>query len=50
MRKATQWARNTVKDNVGLLPTGSEERGVLRFGSIPVAILPSGRDVETIAL
>ena len=24
-----------------LLPTGSEERGVLGFGSIPVAILPS---------
>ena len=33
-----------------LLPTGSEERGVLGFGSIPVAILPSCQDVKIIAL
>ena len=33
-----------------LLPTGSEERGVLWFGSIPVAILPSCQDMKTIAL
>ena len=34
-----------------LLPIGSEERGVLGFGSIPVAILPSCQDVKkTIAL
>ena len=30
--------------------TGSEERGVLWVGSIPVAILPSGQDKKTIAL
>ena len=35
---------------VPLLPTGSEERGVLGVGSIPVAILPSCQDMETIAL
>ena len=29
---------------VVLLPTGSEERGVLRVGSIPVEILPSCPD------
>ena len=33
-----------------LLPTGSEERGVLRVGSIPVAILPSCQDMKTFAL
>ena len=33
-----------------LLPTGSEEREVLRVGSIPVAILPSCRNMKTIAL
>ena len=33
-----------------LLPTGSEERGVLGVGSIPVAILPSCQDMKTIAL
>ena len=32
------------------LPTGSEERGVLGVGSIPVAILPSCQDMKTIAL
>ena len=32
-----------------LLPTGSEERGVLGVGSIPVAILPSCQDMKTIA-
>ena len=29
-----------------LLPTGSEERGVLGVGSIPVAILPSCQDIK----
>ena len=33
----------------GLLPAGSEE-GVLGVGSLPVAILPSGQDMKTIAL
>ena len=33
-----------------ILPTGSEERGVLRVGSIHVVILPSCQDVKTIAL
>ena len=33
-----------------LLHTGSEEREVLEVGSIPVAILPSCQDVQTIAL
>ena len=33
-----------------LLPTGSEERGVLGVGSIPVAILPSCQNVKTFAL
>ena len=33
-----------------LLPTRSEERGVLGVGSIPVAILPSCQDMKTIAL
>ena len=33
-----------------LLPTGSEERGVLGVWSIPVAILPSGQDMKSIAL
>ena len=33
-----------------LLPTGSEEREVLGVGSTPVAILPSCKDMETIAL
>ena len=33
-----------------LLPTGSEERGVFRVGSIPVAILPSCQNIKTIAL
>ena len=33
-----------------LLPTGSEQRGVLGVGSIPVAILPSCQDMKTIAL
>ena len=32
-----------------LLPTGSEERGVLGAGSIPVAILPSCQDTLTFA-
>ena len=33
-----------------LLPTGSEERGVLAVGSIPAAILCSCQDMKTIAL
>ena len=33
-----------------LLPTRSEERGVLGAGIIPVAILPSCQDMKTIAL
>ena len=33
-----------------LLPTGSEERGVLGVGSIPVAILPSCQNMKIIAL
>ena len=32
------------------LPTGSEERGVLCVGSIPVAILPLCQDMKSIAL
>ena len=37
-----------VKNN--LLPTGSEERGVLGVGSISVAILPSCQDMKNVAL
>ena len=33
-----------------ILPTGSEERGVLGVGSIPVAILLSCQNVKTFAL
>ena len=33
-----------------LLPIGSEEKGVLGVGSIPIAILPSCQDMETVAL
>ena len=33
-----------------LLPTASEERGVLVVESIPVAILPSCKDMKTFAL
>ena len=33
-----------------LLPTRSEERGVLGVGSIPVATLPSYQDMKTTAL
>ena len=33
-----------------LPPTGSDERGVLGVGSIPVAIFPSCQDMKTIAL
>ena len=36
--------------NNDLLLTRSEEREVLGVGSIPVAILPSCQDIETIAL
>ena len=37
------------ESGVYLLPTGSEERGVLGVGSIPVTILPSCQDMEAIA-
>ena len=33
-----------------LLPIGSEERGELGVGSIPVAILASSQNIKTIAL
>ena len=33
-----------------LLPTGSEEREVFGLGGIPVAVLPSCKDMKTIAL
>ena len=33
-----------------LLPTRSEEKGVLGIGSVPVAILPSCQDIKPIAL
>ena len=36
--------------NSYLLPTGSEERGILRVGSVHVAIIPSCQDMKTIAL
>ena len=36
--------------NIILRPTGSEERGVFKVGSIPVAILPSCQHMKTIAL
>ena len=42
------WGLNNERNNIYmyLLPTGSEERGVLRFGSIPVAILPSRQYIQ----
>ena len=43
-------ATHTVRKGNNLLPTGSEERGVLGVGSIPVAILPSCQVMESIAL
>ena len=33
-----------------LLPTGSEERGVLGVRRIPVAIIPCSQDTKTVAL
>ena len=33
-----------------VLPCGSEERGVLGVGKIPVALRPSGHDMKTIPL
>ena len=33
-----------------LLPTGSEDREVLGFRSIPFAIIPSCQDMKSIAL
>ena len=38
------------KVNTPLLPIGSEERGALEVGSIPVVILPSCQDMKIIAL
>ena len=35
---------------IHLLPIGSEEREVSGIGSIPVAILPSCQDMQTITL
>ena len=35
-----------IRDLLAILPTGSEERAVLRVGSIPVAILPSCQDIK----
>ena len=37
-------------EEVDLLPTGSDERGVLGVGCIPVAILRSCQDMKTVAL
>ena len=42
--------RRSIGLTVTLLPTGSEERGVLGVGSIPVAILPSCQDMKAVAL
>ena len=42
--------RRPIRTGVIILPTGSEERGVLRVVSISVAILPSCQDMITIAL
>ena len=39
-----------VCDTKHLVPTRSEERGVLGIGSIPIAILPTCQDVKDIAL
>ena len=36
--------------SLNLLPTGSEDRGVLGIGSIPVTILPSCQDMKSFAL
>ena len=38
------------RPSIGSLPTGSEGRGVLGVGSIPVTILLSCQDMKTIAL
>ena len=48
MTSPSFWGRGGRSDV--LLPTGSEERGVLGVGSIPVAILPSCQILKTIAL
>ena len=37
-------------ENTPLLPTGSEEKGVLEVGTIPVEILPSCHYIKTVAL
>ena len=38
--------QHAVNVSIILLPTGSEERGVLGFGSIPVAILTSCQNMK----
>ena len=45
-----QYSDITTWISSGLLPTGSEERGVLGLGSVPVAVLLSCQDMKTIAL
>ena len=42
--------RGIFREYMYLPPTGSEERGVLGVGSIPVAILPSCQDMKLVAL
>ena len=37
-------------DNINLLPIGSEKRGVLGIGSIPVAMMPSCQEMKNIAV
>ena len=39
-----------IRTYIHLLPTGSEDKGVLVVGNIPVAILPSCQDMKYIAL
>ena len=48
MRKALKIL--SIMKTIYLLPTGSEEREVLGFGSIPVGLLPSCQYVKNIAL
>ena len=47
-RDRIQFSASHVWSYLILLPTVSEERGVLGVGSIPVAILPSCEEVKTI--
>ena len=50
IRKIKYIRYTTVNSTEYLLPTGSEEREVLGFGSIPVTILPSCQDMKIIAI